>query len=807
MGMGIVVLMLVVGVALLLGAGASGSETFTPAPSRAQAAGHVTSVSAPVPAASPPTGGSPIRSTTALSQSTGVRSGGESGTPAVGEGHRVYLPVILRANPPPEAVIVTAAPGHVVSDGTSASAITVRVQNTDTVAIVSESVILRTTRGLFPNGNTNIISMLNEHGETYTTLKPSLVNEEGAATITAQVFAEDGSEVVGSTTVWFEPMKGDPARVIVTTVPGRLPADGTTTGVVTATVRDAEGIPVSDALVTFRTTVGSFSNGDVSIVQTTDTNGKAETLLTAPTWEGQPMQAIVTAQARTQGGTDIIGTRKVWFETPEAAPLLVEVTTVQDEVPVNGHLRTTVRAVVREVTTTLGAGQGAPVPNTPITFSTTEGTFSNGSTSIEATTNMSGEASAALNLVWSKEVVEATVTAQVVAEPTPGSERVVEGETHVWFAPPESHILRVNVTANPGRVSADGNSESTVLAVVQQVDGTPIANYPVTFHTTLGTLTNGDTTMTRITNSSGEAQVTLRAPFREETVQATVIAQVSTATGEDIVGETNVWFAVPSRIFVTAVPRQIPAQVTAVSEIIATVMDDTGTLLSGYPVDFSTTLGDFSNGLPFVRVPSDAEGVARATLHAAPAIDTAVATAQIGKGEVADSIEVEFFVGSCRDTEPNGVPIEAKEQESAICRGLLDEEPDAEGTVDDYYWFYLSYGQRVNIDLTHIPAGADYDLILHDAAYEIVAYSNEYDNLDEYVEYTSPYAMEEKFYLRVNGATRTDTAKNTYQLKLVITEPAAGAAVQGTGTQPGPVGPGDRDPELPPKPPRPSDHP
>ncbi|NJN67088.1 MAG: hypothetical protein HC884_10435 [Chloroflexaceae bacterium] len=768
------------------------------APSVAQAA----SASEPAPALPAGTRASPLRATAAMSQSTGVSSGSRTGTMADEAGHRVYLPVLLRADPPPEPVVVTAAPNHVVSDGVSASAITVKVRSTDTVTIASNSVILRTTQGLFPNGNTNLISMLNENGEAYTTLKPSLVNEVGEATVTAQVFTEGGSEVLGSTTVWFEPLEVDPAWVIVTTVPSYLPSDGASTTIVTATVRDVDGIPVAGSQVTFRTTVGTFSNGDVSVIQKTDTNGKAETSLNAPAWEGQPMQAIVTAQANAQDGTEIIGTRKVWFESPEPAPLRVEVTTVQDEVPVDGHLRTMVRAVVREVSPTLEADMGVLVPNYPVTFSTTEGTFSHGSTSIEATTNMSGEASVALNLVWSKEVVEATVTAQVIAEPTPGAERAVVGETKVWFAPPETNLLRVSVTANPGRISANGSSESTILAVVQQVDGTPIEHYPVTFHTTLGTFDNEDTTITRITNAAGEAQTTLRSPFGEETLQATVIAQVSTATGEDVVGETNVWFAVPSRVFVTAVPRKIPAQVTAVSEIIATVLDDTGTLLVGYPVDFSTTLGNFANDLPFVRVSSDAEGVARATLHAAPALDTAVATAQIGKGDVADSVTVEFVVGLCRDTEPNSVPIEAKEQESAICTGSLEEVPDNEGTVDDYYWFYLSYGQRVNIDLTHIPAGADYDLVLHDAAYEVVAYSNEYDNLDEYVEYASPYALTEKFYLRVNAAKTTDTAEDTYRLKLVFTEPATGAQVQGQGERPGPaVGPGDADPALPPKPP------
>jgi hypothetical protein len=82
----------------------------------------------------------------------------------------------------------------------------------------------------------------------------------------------------------------------------------------------------------------------------------------------------------------------------------------------------------------------------------------------------------------------------------------------------------IALTANPTSLTADGVSTSSVTALVKDGAGAALPNQPVTFATTLGSITPSATT-----NSSGVATVTLTAATTAGT--ATVTASAGSARG------------------------------------------------------------------------------------------------------------------------------------------------------------------------------------------------------------------------------------------------------------------------------------
>jgi hypothetical protein len=59
--------------------------------------------------------------------------------------------------------------------------------------------------------------------------------------------------------------------------------------------------------------------------------------------------------------------------------------------------------------------------------------------------------------------------------------------------------------------------------------------------------------------------------------------------------------------------------------------------------------------------------------------------------------------------------------------------PNPAGFDKDYYYFELSSAQSVDIYLTNVPAGQDYDVALRDAALEEIARSDDWGQADEHI--------------------------------------------------------------------------
>jgi hypothetical protein len=65
-----------------------------------------------------------------------------------------------------------------------------------------------------------------------------------------------------------------------------------------------------------------------------------------------------------------------------------------------------------------------------------------------------------------------------------------------------------------------------------------------------------------------------------------------------------------------------------------------------------------------------------------------------------------------------------------------------EGTdPKDYFYFELSTSKNVEVWLTDIPQGCDYDLVLRDADLELVDYSDKFDSAGEHIPYYEPWPL------------------------------------------------------------------
>jgi PKD repeat protein len=177
------------------------------------------------------------------------------------------------------------------------------------------------------------------------------------------------------------------------------------------------------------------------------------------------------------------------------------------------------------------------------------------------------------------------------------------------LAPTESTItITVSTTTVPV------NGTATLLASVTEAAGTPVHNgTQVTFTSSFGTVDPAEAR-----TDGGVATARFLAGTLSGT--ATIGAFSGAARAETV--EIRVGGAAAAAVVVRADPQAISAA-GGTSEIVATVLDDSGNPLAGVPVTFTTTAGQLNPG----QSTTGANGEARSTLTAPR---TATVTARAG---------------------------------------------------------------------------------------------------------------------------------------------------------------------------------
>jgi adhesin/invasin len=425
-----------------------------------------------------------------------------------------------------------ATPPAIFANGSDTSQITLNLQNDSGIAIAGETITFVTTRGSLSSGT----STTNSEGVAATTLTAPTV--PGTATITAAY-----GTLTATVNISFEGM-GD-GSITLTADPVRIPADGSSSSVITATIKYSSGVAVpKGTAVSFVTDLGAFSNGTQALTTITpDENGVVSVSLTAGTTAGSAkvtVSAINISQSVYVGiGGDAV-----------SMTLVAEPTSI----PADGSSSSLITATLKDST---GA---AVTPGTSVTFTTDLGTFSGGGTSITvATSDDTGMVS--VSLISSTTAGSAAVTA------------TSSGVSQTIYVSMGGDIVYIALVADPTSIPADGSSSSLITATLKDSTGAAVTpGTSVTFTTNLGTFSGGGTSTTVATaDDTGIVSVSLISSTTTGT--ATV-----TATSNGVTQSVNVNFSgsVVGSITVTANPSSLPADGTSTSIIRADVRDDQG---------------------------------------------------------------------------------------------------------------------------------------------------------------------------------------------------------------------------------------
>ena len=433
-----------------------------------------------------------------------------------------------------DAVSLTATPNNLSADGVSTSTIRAVVTDVEGNAVDGETISFGVTTG------TGYLS------------SPTAITSGGVATVTYVA-----STTAGVETITAESTNGTSGTVNVTLVVATvgsvtatagstsIVADGTSSTLISATVKDAGGNNVADGtVVTFTTTAGTLFG------TTTTTNGVATALLTSATNVGT---AAVTA---TCGG--VSGNVSVAFVAGEVDA--VSLTATPNNLSADGVSTSTIRAVVIDA-------NGNAVDGETISFSVTTGTGY-----LSAPTAITSGGVATVTYVSSTTAGVETITAE--------STNATSGTVNVTLV--AATVGSVTATAGSTSIVADGTSATLISATVKDAGGNNVADgTSVSFTTTAGTLSAATATTT-----NGVATVTL-------TSATNVGTAAITATCGGVSGNVSVAFIAGEvdDVSLSATPNNLSADGVSISTIRAVVIDANGNAVDGETISFSVTTG------------------------------------------------------------------------------------------------------------------------------------------------------------------------------------------------------------------------
>jgi hypothetical protein len=510
----------------------------------------------------------------------------------------------------PVKIVLTANPAEIWADGVSSSAIQATVTDAGGAPVTPGTAIAFTTNlGKFANGL-----------QTYTVPTPdntgvvtvSLI--AGTTTGTAMVSASS-SGVAQSVYVEFIQKGGDPFSMTLSANPTTLPADGTSSSLITATLKDSAGNPVKPGTsVTFSTSLGKFSNGQKIItVSTPDATGVVSVSLMAGTTSGS---AVVTA---TSDGV----TQTVYVTFTGAVVATINVTATPDTLLADGVSTSDIRAEVRD-------GQGNPIADGEvITFTIISGT---GTLSAASATTSGGFAS----VTYTASNTPGTVVIQAM------SSNNISDTVNITLI--SSGVGTITLSASPSSLPADGASSSAVTAIVRDGAGDPVTKgTSVLFRTTLGTFSNGTDSITVATLAdTGIATVSLIAAAAPGT--ATVTAEsggVSQTTTVTFIGGGQ-----PASLSLNSSKKSVKSDNSDSATITATLLDGNNAPIAGFVVAFSVDTGQISAS----SATTDANGQAKITFSAGinSTNRTATITATVAgpAGPITASIPIEILGSS-----------------------------------------------------------------------------------------------------------------------------------------------------------------
>ena len=394
---------------------------------------------------------------------------------------------------------------------------------------------------------------------------------------------------------------GMTASITLSVSPDSIPANGASSLAITATLKDSTGIAVDKGMdLEFSTTLGTFPNESSSYsTSTPDDRGTVTVSLIAGTTEGTARITVksnnVTQTYDVEFTVQVVGSVTVTSESPQ---LLA-----------NGVAQTEISATVKDT-----SNHNMP-DGTTVYFSTDLGTLSASSATItngQATVTLTSSTLAGI----------ATITATAAS---------VSGDTAVTFIPGD--VGAISLTATPNNLTADGMSQSSIVATVTDAYGNLVVDgQSVGFSLTSVT---GALSAPAAPTRNGVATVTYTAATSQGTETVSAKANGITATANIILIN-----QVVGSVTVSAGSSNIVADGFSTTTISATVKDLSGVnVRDGIIVSFTSTSGTLS-----ASVAPTSNGVARVTLRSSTNLGFAEVRATAGG--VNGTVTVNFVPGA-----------------------------------------------------------------------------------------------------------------------------------------------------------------
>ncbi len=379
----------------------------------------------------------------------------------------------------------------------------------------------------------------------------------------------------------------------------------------------------------------------------------------------------------------------------------------------------------------------SPLANTPVTLTTSLGTFTNTLSTMIIMTNSKGTAT--IDLHPGKIAGTATVTATIGTKDFVGY-----GTLEVGFAgiPTQWHTEVMTQ-----RLPLAGST--TVTTTLHDAYTYPVPQQPVTFSTDHGTVAPANAT----TDNDGHASTTFHCPASNSRTTATVVMHTA-----GITDSVQVECGAVEHIILTANPQPIEARIGNTSTINATVQDANKDSVAGQDIVFTTSAGMLS----VAQSTTNADGTATTTLHN-PALLTGDITVLAQADGVTQTIDVEVLPIALDSAVVGDNPAVAGRLPSLNVAYAI---PDTgQHNEYDYLRMELDATYTVTIALRTIPNGADYDLALLQANRLVqVGESRNGRNADEHLALRLPPGA---YYVRVHKQVPAPGTEGGYTLAVI----------------------------------------
>jgi hypothetical protein len=527
------------------------------------------------------------------------------------------------------SITLAANPTSLPADGVTSSTLTATVLDISGNPLNKDNILIKftTTLGHFSNG-TNTITVATMWVDTiYTTRKPGMVLVSLIAGTTpgiARITCESGN-VTQATNVTIG-TSGQVASITLSANPTSLPV-GDSSSTITAELLDTSGnlINLSNIPVTFTTDLGHFSNGTQKIVvtsqSTTAVPGKVVVSLIAGTTTGTAH--IVCRSGDVDGVGGVTQTTNVTIGSSGPVPSLIVLSAAPTSVLADNIASSTITAKLYDQNNKQITNPGIPVE---FIVSGVAAHFSNNLITIKVSTDATGTAAAFL---YSSVIGTAGVSAS--------TNGVTSNSIFVIFtAPPQPtptpqptpapYLAGFLLSADSPSVPVADLKPATISVQLYDQFGKALASpgVSVDFTTTpvgLAHFSNNLTTIRISTDSSGKATALL---YSSIVGTAAVSATVGSLTTNPI----YVNFTGPSSTADIVLSNNCTGSSCDGSSITATLYDRYGRAVSsGEAVNFTTTIGHFSNKLSAITAYTNSVGVASVVIYSGGVIGTAQVSA------------------------------------------------------------------------------------------------------------------------------------------------------------------------------------